>query len=175
MGYAVSKLKPFPKPINKEMFAGSWYVNAVIPTSPEKGAVDPVETYTFKEGKKNTADVLFEFKKKGKDTTMTQYLYSNDKDGNWKVSPIVQVSAIKLSYTILDIGGEEVESKEDGTEVKRYNHIVVAHGRTYAWIMSRSPTLDQQKIDSGIKTLKDNGFTQETIDKSLVYPEHTTK
>lgn len=160
-------LAPYPDPIDLTRFSDRWYVVAVKPTPFEKGAYNPIESYHRRSSNSTIFDVSFTFNKNsltGPKKSIPQILHTNTKGGDWQVQPISWLPFFKLSYTILDIGGDASVSGES-----KYSHVVVGHpSRNYFWVMARESRMEQAKLDGLLEMLRNSGFDT----KQTVFPKH---
>jgi len=123
---------------------GTWYVVGVKPTALETTCSNAVEKYTLLEdSEKNKHDIDIDFsynsnenpldeKNKVKSLPQKGWVQGNDRlrSGDWKVSPIWP---IKMGYPIIELDEED------------YTYAVVGYAsRSYCWILSRTPVMDEK-------------------------------
>jgi len=122
-------LKATIQPVDIGQFMGKWHVLAFIPTSPEVGSANGVETYVWDDVRK-LVRVEFEYIPKGSTTTSTINFHGNIKNApinsHWGLNPRVYIYVpLGLNYLILDVA-------ED------YSYTVVGvPDRSALWIMTR--------------------------------------
>lgn len=131
---------------------GSWFVIAVKPTIFEKHNSNAVETYTWVSKDDPKAkfdiDIDFQFNKqpngpKSPLSSMGQkgYIQGKDKSDSslWKISPFWP---LKVDYLLL--------------EVEYDDYCIVGYpNRQYAWIMSRTPQMEDRTYEKCVKLLKE--------------------
>jgi apolipoprotein D and lipocalin family protein len=126
-------LPPIPTVPRVELdrFMGDWYVIANIPTSPEKGAHNAVESYKLNPD--GTIATTFTFRKGGFDgplKTMRPKGFVRDSASN-AVWAMQFVWPIRAEYLIAYLAPD-------------YSQTVVARNkRDYVWIMARTPAIPE--------------------------------
>lgn len=120
-------------------FMGTWFVIAVKPTVLETTCSNAVEKYSrTTSGKDHDIDIDFQYNKSNPIKSMLRSLpqrgwilgENKEKSGDWKVSPF---GFIRMAYPIIEL--DEVN----------YEYCVVGYkSRSYVWIMSRKPTMDDK-------------------------------
>lgn len=146
-------------------FMGTWYVIGVKPTYLERTCSNAVEKYTLLDEKSSNHDIDIDFKynrdenpldenNKVKSLPQKGWVQGNNRlqSGDWKVSPLWP---IKLGYPIIEL------------DEKDYNFAVVGYeSRSYVWILSRTPTMDEGIYES-IKTklVKDHQYDLDGLRK----------
>lgn len=128
---------------------GDWYVIANIPTFPERGAIDPVETYELNDD--GTIDTTFTFKKGQKTRTMhaTGFVRDNTNNAIWGMQFIWP---IKADYRIVYLDSD-------------YQHTVIGREkRDYLWIMARYANLSDEKLSELIDVAVALGYDRENIE-----------
>ena len=167
MGNAKSSLPPLEVVKNCETskFMGNWFVVGVKPTFLETTCSNAVETYIRQDTNNDTNNnkdydvfVNFQYNEKepitSKLKTVTQKVWiqgeNKENSGSWIVSPFWP---IKLDYPLIEI------------DDKSYNWCVVGqNSRSYCWIMSRTPYIDDTLYNNITNKLKEkhlydlNGF-----------------
>mmetsp|Transcript_17238 Transcript_17238/g.25861 ORF Transcript_17238/g.25861 Transcript_17238/m.25861 type:complete len:168 (+) Transcript_17238:206-709(+) len=157
MGASKSKLEPLRtvKSFQVPKLMGKWFVVGVIPTYFEKGADNPVETYTWEE-KTKSVKVDFTYSYKGKPKSLPQRLYTTgypESKGTMKVSPFWPV---KLPFLLMEVS-------ED------YKYCMIGYpSRAYLWIMSRTPSMDETTYEKYVKIAADQKYDPSAI----VKPKH---
>lgn len=142
------------KSVDINRFMGDWYVIANIPTFLEKGAHNAVENYQWNE-KENRIDVNFTFNKDnydGEKKTLTQkaFIYNEKTKAEWRIQLFWP---IKFPYLIIDLAPD-------------YSFTVIGvPERSYVWIMSRTPVMDENIYQKIIKSLGERGFDLSLIQK----------
>jgi apolipoprotein D and lipocalin family protein len=134
-------------------FMGKWYVIANIPTFVEKEAHNAVETYSWN-NKENRVDVVFEFNKgsfKGEKKTYTQKAFVIDDSGSeWRIQFFWP---LKFPYIIMDLADD-------------YSYTVIGvPNRSYIWIMSRTPTLEEKTYQGILKRISGQDYNISLIQK----------
>ena len=130
-------------------FMGTWYVIGVKPTYLEKTCSNAVEKYTLLDEKCGDHDIDIDFKYNKKENPLDEgnkvkslpqkgWVQGGNRlqSGDWKVSPFWPV---KMGYPIIEL------------DEKDYSYAVVGYeSRLYVWILSRTPTMDDD-VYEGLK------------------------
>eukprot|EP00553_Chaetoceros_curvisetus_P000235 CAMPEP_0204628128 /NCGR_PEP_ID=MMETSP0717-20131115/15100_1 /ASSEMBLY_ACC=CAM_ASM_000666 /TAXON_ID=230516 /ORGANISM="Chaetoceros curvisetus" /LENGTH=188 /DNA_ID=CAMNT_0051644613 /DNA_START=52 /DNA_END=618 /DNA_ORIENTATION=+ len=168
MGLFASKYPPLqtvPSCVT-DKFMGTWFVIGVKPTPFETTCSNAVERYT-RSNASHDIDIDFQYNKSDplasplKSFPQRGWVQGPDKEnsGVWKVSPF---GCIRLRYPIIEIDTED------------YQWVVVgADGRQYAWIMSRSPVMDDELYNSLKQKLVDKH--DYTLDGLRKVPQRWTR
>jgi len=139
-------------PLDLDRFMGQWYVIANIPTFPEKGAYNAIETY--RRAGPNEIATTFTFRKDGPDgelKTMTATGFVSDKNpAIWKMRFLWP---FKADFRVLYVSPDYQTT------------IVGRQKRDYLWIMARSPQLDASVYQHLLDTAKDRGYSLEKLQK----------
>ena len=158
MGFGSSKTYPplttAPHSIT-DKFMGTWFVIGVKPTPFETSCSNAVETYTRVTDTKPDSNydikVDFQYNKSDPITSPLKSMGqkgwiqgSNKNDSaNWLVSP--SYIPIKLAYPIIEVDAEN------------YQYAVIGNPqRNYVWILSRTPTMEDELYESMKKKLVEN-------------------
>lgn len=145
---------PLPRANNVdiERFMGRWYVIANIPTFIETGAHNAVESYSL--NKDGTIATTFSFHDNSFDGELKVYHptgYVSDSDNSlWGMQFIWP---FKAEYVISYLSPDY------------QNTIIARSARDYLWIMSRSPSIDEQSYQSLIQFSADIGYDVSQIQK----------
>ncbi|WP_290516117.1 lipocalin family protein [Alcanivorax sp.] len=139
-------------PLDLDRFMGQWYVIANIPTFPEKGAYNAIETY--RRAGPNEIATTFTFRKDGPDgelKTMTATGFVSDKNpAIWKMRFLWP---FKADFRVLYVSPD-------------YQTTIVGRQKLdYLWIMARSPQLDASVYQHLLDTAKDRGYSLEKLQK----------
>ena len=139
-------------PLDLDRFMGQWYVIANIPTLPEKGAYNAIETY--RRAGPNEIATTFTFRKDGPDgelKTMTATGFVSDENpAIWKMRFLWP---FKADFRVLYVSPDYQTT------------IVGRQKRDYLWIMARSPQLDASVYQHLLDTAKDRGYSLEKLQK----------
>ncbi|WP_296034176.1 lipocalin family protein [uncultured Alcanivorax sp.] len=139
-------------PLDLDRFMGQWYVIANIPTFPEKGAYNAIETY--RRAGPNEIATTFTFRKDGPDgelKTMTATGFVSDENpAIWKMRFLWP---FKADFRVLYVSPDYQTT------------IVGRQKRDYLWIMARSPQLDASVYQHLLDTAKDRGYSLEKLQK----------
>lgn len=125
---------PVPRAPHVEVsrFMGPWYVIAVIPTRPERDAVNAVETYTLAADGSIITHFRYrdgESPAKVKEIHATGFVRPDTNNAVWGMQFIWP---IKAQYVISWLDPS-------------YQRVIVARDkRDYVWIMARTPTIDDK-------------------------------
>lgn len=132
-------------------YEGDWYVVAHIPTRRERHAYDAIEHYRLRED--GTIDVRFTFREGSHEGTEEEldfraYVRDTTTNAEWRVRPFWPVS---LAYVVIYLDAD-------------YELTVVGHpSRNYAWVMARSPVVDEAAWRAAEEALVSNGFDLEAV------------
>lgn len=139
-------------------YQGKWYEIARYPNRfQEKCLGDTTATYTIK--KEGIVEVINECRTKdGKTDRAKGKAKVVDKDTNAKLKVrfapawLSFISAVWGDYWVIDL------------EKENYSYAVVGDpSREYLWILSRTPTLDEETYSKIIDKIKTNGFDAEKL------------
>lgn len=127
-------------------FMGDWYVIAAIPTPLEKNIYNAVESYRLADD--GTIATTFSFRKGGFDGEKKQYQptgFVRDQKSN-AVWGMQFIWPFKADYRIIFLTDD-------------YSRTVIARKkRDYAWIMARTPQIDDADYRSMAALLENNGY-----------------
>jgi len=139
-------------PFDLDSFMGQWYVIANIPTFPEKGAYNAIETY--RRAGPNEIATTFTFRKDGPDgdlKTMTPTGFVSDEDpAIWKMRFLWP---FKADFRVLYVS-EDYQTT-----------IIGRQKRDYLWIMARSPQLDAKTYEHLLGVARARGYTLDKLQK----------
>jgi apolipoprotein D and lipocalin family protein len=152
--------------VNLPAVMGKFYVIGSVLTFLEKGATNAIERWTWNEAKQQV-DVKYTFTKNGADgalTTITQRAFVHDTATNaeWRFQPFWP---LKIPFFILSTGGD--------ANGAGYDWVVAAVAdRSFCWIMSRSPTMDDAVYAGILSDLEANQFDVSKISKTpQIWPD----
>ena len=137
-------------PFDLDRFMGDWYVIANIPTLPEKGAYNAMESYQ-RVGPHKVATV-FTFNKNGFDgefkrMTPTGFV-SPDNPAIWGMRFIWP---FKADFRVLYVD-------------EQYHYTVIGRQkRDYLWIMARQPHISDDKLEALKAVAVQHGYTLEAL------------
>ena len=145
--------EPMPTVQNLDIkrFMGKWFVIAHMPNFIENSAVNGIEQYDLRPD--GDVDIRYTFRvnePRGKKKTMTArgFVNTEHNPADWKVQFLWP---IKLPYKVIDLD-----------EKDQYTGIGVPN-RKYAWIMARTPHLDETILQDILKRMKTLGYKIEDI------------
>ena len=133
--------------IDIEKFMGRWFVQAGRFTFLEKGAFNAFETYTYNKAE-DRIDIDFTFNKKsldGEKKSIPQkgWIHNKNTNAHWKVSPFWP---LKFDYLVIDLAAD-------------YSWTAIGvPNQKYLWIMSRSPSFDEQQIREVLDRLNEKNY-----------------
>lgn len=139
--------------VDLNRYMGDWYVIAHIPYSLEKGKVGTLDRYAMRPDGK--MDNIFLFRRKTLDAPLEEWkgkawVHNHETNADWRVQFIWP---LRNTYLILDLD-------------KDYQWSVVGlPNRKLAWILSRSPVMDEALYQSLLKKLEDKGYRSEKLVK----------
>ncbi len=137
-------------PFDLDRFMGDWYVIANIPTLPEKGAHNAMESYT-RIGPNKVA-TTFTFRKNSfngefKQMTPTGFV-SPENPAIWGMRFIWP---FKADYRVIYVDDD-------------YQYTVIGRQkRDYLWIMARQPQINVEAIEKLKRVAKDQGYSLESL------------
>jgi len=141
--------------VDLNRYVGTWYEIASFPQRFQKGCVASVATYSLREdGKISVLNQCRDKTLDGKLRTAKGIAWVVDKntDAKLKVRFFWPFSG---DYWIIDLGPE-------------YEYAVVGHPkRTYLWILSRKPHMDQAAYDGILQRLKAQGYDLSRLQKTI--------
>ncbi len=131
-------------PIDLERFMGDWYVIAHIPLPQEAQAHEAIESYRLEDD--GRIDVRFQFCDGSLDGprevfTFAGWVVDPETNAEWRVRP---VWPLRFRYQITELAPD-------------YTRTVVESGSN-AWIMARTPQLDETVLQATIDRLSARGF-----------------
>ncbi|QHI99051.1 hypothetical protein GT347_14295 [Xylophilus rhododendri] len=136
---------PLARNIDIPRYMGSWYVIANIPTWPERGARDAVESYT--QAADGHIDIDFRYRKQegdGELKHMGSKGFVSEQDGAiWGVQ---FVWPIKADYRIAHVEPDYSQT------------IVAREKRDYVWIMARTPTIPEERYQALVARVAAMGY-----------------
>jgi apolipoprotein D and lipocalin family protein len=146
-------LDAVPK-VNLERYLGTWYEIASYPQRFQEGCTGTTATYTLRTD--GEIDVLNKCRKGGLDGP------EDTAEGRARVVDRTSNAKLEVSffrpfwgdYWIIDLGPD-------------YEYAVVGHpSRDYLWILSRTPTLDDDTYAAILSRLEDNGYPLERLERT---------
>ncbi len=137
---------PVAERVDLERFMGDWYVIANIPTRPEKGAHNAVESYRLDaDGSIATTFTFREGAFDGPEKVMRPRGFVRDKQSN-AVWGMQFVWPIKAEYLVAHVDADYTET------------IIARSRRDYVWIMARTPTIPPADFDRLQRKVADLGY-----------------
>ncbi|MAP66663.1 MAG: hypothetical protein CMF80_03045 [Candidatus Marinimicrobia bacterium] len=140
---------------NLKKFMGKWYVISHIPNFIEKGGINSFDEYTLNED--STISVFYQTIKDGKSKTIKQLASVDDyKDPTkWTIKFVKPwIPFIKAPYKIAYI------------DYRHQNVAVISNN--YAWVMSRSKTINQEYYNKILNILETSyGFNKNEFVKII--------
>ena len=141
--------------VDLERYLGTWYEIASYPQRYQQGCTGTTATYTLRDD--GEIDVLNKCRKESLDGP------EDVAEGTARVVDTESNAKLEVSffwpfwgdYWIIDLGAD-------------YDYAVVGHpSRDYLWILSRTPTLDDETYDGILRRLEDMGYPLEPLRKTL--------
>ena len=144
---------PVAERVDLERFMGDWYVIANIPTAPEKGAHNAVESYRLdKDGSIATTFTFREGSFDGPEKVMRPRGFVRDRESN-AVWGMQFVWPIKAEYLIAHV--------DEG-----YTETIIARSRLdYVWVMARTPTIPAEDFERLRRQVADLGYDVNKLQK----------
>ena len=142
--------------VNLPQFMGDWYVIACIPTLIEKDIYNPIESYELQQD--GTIQTTFTFRQGSFDGKAKMYqpkgfVVPNTGNALWGMQFIWP---IKAEYRIVYLDDQYQTT------------IIARNARDYVWLMSRQPTLSEEKYQAYVEQIKDMGYD---INKLVKIPQ----
>ena len=140
--------------VELERYLGTWYEIASYPQRFQEGCAGTTATYTLRSD--GEIDVLNKCRKgdlDGPEDVAEGRARVVDRDTNAKLE-VSFFGPFWGDYWIIDLG-------------PNYEYAVVGHpSRDYLWILSRTPTLEQNTYDNILNRLEDKGYPLEPLQKT---------
>ena len=144
---------PVAESVDLERFMGDWYVIANIPTSPEQGAHNAVESYRLdQDGSIATTFTFREGSFDGPEKVMRPRGFVRDRQTN-AVWGMQFVWPIRAEYLIAHVD-------EDYTET-----IIARSRRDYVWVMARTPRIPAADFERLRQQVADLGYDVDKLQK----------
>ena len=141
--------------VDLERYLGTWYEIASYPQRFQKGCTGTTATYTLRDD--GEIDVLNKCRKEsldGPEDVAEGRARVVDRESNAKLE-VSFFGPFWGDYWIIDLGSD-------------YEYAVVGHpSRDYLWILSRTPTLDDDTYDGILSRLEEMGYPLEPLEKTL--------
>lgn len=141
--------------VDPKLYIGNWYEIASFPQWFQKNCVATTATYSLQED--GDIDVLNECRLKtldGEYKSAHGFAKVVDKNTNAKLK-VTFFWPFYGQYWIIDLG-------------EKYEYAVVGHpNREYLWILSRTPKMDEKKLQAIIKRIELQGFDISRLNRTL--------
>lgn len=129
-------LQAMDQKVDLERFVGDWYVLANIPTFLERGAHNAIESYSLNDD--GSIATVFTFNRNsfdGKVRTLrpTGFVYNHETHAEWRMQFLWP---FKAAFLIIYLDPEYETT------------IIGVPGRSYLWIMARSPQIPEEQLQS---------------------------
>jgi len=144
---------PVAERVDLERFMGDWYVIANIPTPPEKGAHNAVESYRL--DRDGTIATTFTFREgafDGPEKVMRPRGFVRDRDSN-AVWGMQFIWPFKAEYLIAHVDPDYTET------------IIARSSRDYVWIMARTPQIPAQDYARLEKRVAELGYDTAKLER----------
>jgi apolipoprotein D and lipocalin family protein len=146
-------LQAMDQEVDLERFMGDWYVLANIPTFLERGAHNAVESYSLNDD--GSIATVFTFNRNsfdGKVRTLrpTGFVYNHETNAEWRMQFLWP---FKAAFLIIYLDPEYETT------------IIGVPGRSYLWIMARSPRIPEDQLQSLIDFAVAKGHDIEKIQR----------
>jgi apolipoprotein D and lipocalin family protein len=144
---------PVAERVDLERFMGDWYVIANIPTPPEKGAHNAVESYRLdQDGSIATTFTFREGAFDGPEKVMRPRGFVRDRTSN-AVWGMQFVWPIKAEYLIAHVDADYTET------------IIARSRRDYVWIMARTPQISEADYARLTRKVADLGYDMSKLER----------
>jgi apolipoprotein D and lipocalin family protein len=139
--------------LDLERFMGDWYVIANIPTPPERGAHNAVESYRLDgRGRIQTTFTFRDGAFDGPEKTHTPTGFVREGTGN-AVWGMRFIWPIKAEYRVMYVDPE-------------YQTTIIGRSkRDYVWIMAREPELPEAELETLIEHIVDAGYERDALER----------
>ncbi|MGN6112694.1 MAG: lipocalin family protein [Luteimonas sp.] len=143
--------------VDIQRYMGRWYVIASIPTAPERGAHNPVETYRLQ--RDGTICTSFRFRPDGFDAPVKQIrsvasVVDGSGGGEWRVHLL---GVLRLQYLVAWVSPD-------------YSQVIVARDkRDHAWLMARTPSVPEADYRAMLQRLGGMGYDLSQVVRA---PQH---
>jgi apolipoprotein D and lipocalin family protein len=144
---------PVAERVDLERFMGDWYVIANIPTSPERGAHNAVESYRLDTD--GSIATTFTFRVgafDGPEKVMRPRGFVRDRPSN-AVWGMQFVWPIKAEYLIAHVDADYTET------------IIARSRRDYVWIMARAPQIAEADYERLKQKVADLGYDMAKLER----------
>jgi apolipoprotein D and lipocalin family protein len=144
---------PVAERVDLERFMGDWYVIANIPTAPERGAHNAVESYRL--DKDGTIATTFTFRDgsfDGPEKVMRPRGFVRDSTSN-AVWGMQFVWPIKAEYLIAHVDPQYTET------------IIARSRRDYVWIMARTPQIPEPDYARLVQKVAELGYDTSRLER----------
>lgn len=157
-GHRSPPLVAMDQKVDIDRFMGDWYVLANIPTFLERDAHNAVENYSLNED--GSIATIFTFNRKsfdGKVRTLrpTGFIHNHETNAEWRMQFLWP---FKAAYLIIYLD-QDYETT-----------IIGVPGRSYLWIMARSPQIPEEQLQ---KLIDFAAATGHDIDKIQRVPQQS--
>ena len=144
---------PVAEQVDLERFMGDWYVIANIPTAPEKGAHNAVESYRLdKDGSIATTFTFREGSFDGPEKVMRPRGFVRDRTSN-AVWGMQFIWPIRAEYLIAHVDAD-------------YTETIIARSRLdYVWIMARTPQISEADYARLTRKVADLGYDMARLER----------
>jgi len=144
---------PVAERVDLDRFMGDWYVIANIPTSPEKGAHNAVESYRLdKDGSIATTFTFREGAFDGPEKVMRPRGFVRDRTSN-AVWDMQFVWPFRAEYLIAHVDADYTET------------IIARSRRDYVWIMARTPQITEADYARLTRKVADLGYDMAKLER----------
>ena len=136
--------------VDLERFMGDWFVIASIPTLPERGVRDAVESYRLQAD--GTIATTFRYRRGANDGSRTLrargFVQADSGNAVWELQLLWPLRA---DYRIMYVNGD-------------YTQTVIGRSkRDYARILSRSPAMHHRDFFRHVKRLREQGYDTDRL------------
>lgn len=140
--------------VDLDRFMGKWYVHGYTPTAIDKNAWNPTETYEMQEDGK--IQTIYQFRKGAADGKLKTYrpvgtVKDTETNAEWRMRFF---GVINAAYYVVYVS-------ED------YQETIIGHpNKKYAWIMTRSNSIDDAAYEDLLQELKDRDYDLERFSRA---------
>jgi len=152
-GCSTTPAIPVAPKVDVERFMGDWYVIANIPTAPERGAHNAVESYRIdRDGSIATTFTFRQGAFDGPEKVMRPRGFVRE-GTNGAVWGMQFVWPVKAEYLIAHVDADYTET------------IIARSRRDYVWIMARTPEIPQADFERLRGKVADLGYDMSRLEK----------
>ena len=132
--------------VDLDRFMGTWFVHGYTPTAIDKNAWNPTETYEMRDDGK--IQTIYQFSKGSAHGKVKTYkpvgtIKNTETNAEWRMRFF---GVINAAYYVVFVSDD-------------YQECIIGHpNKKYAWIMTRSKSIDDRSYENLLQELKDRDY-----------------